>query len=79
MDESEKIRYRRLKNELDDLKMELEGLLSKDNQLNGKLKETIVIDDNILEEDKIKDIFFNNININNELENKIIPVIRSKC
>ena len=79
MSESEKIKYRIFLNKLYELKTGLYDLLYKDNELRNKMKEIILVDDKIVEEEKVVNIFANDIKISNELENRIIPIVNNKC
>ena len=71
-------KYNNLNNQLLIIKKQINILLDKDNNLKNVLKEFALIDSDIIEQDKINNIQNDNIQIYNELENKIIPNITNK-
>lgn len=78
MDEQLKQKYRILKSKLVIIKNKLNNLQDEYNDLNAILKETLLIDENILEKDKLNSIINDNQSILNELTNVIIPTVNSK-
>lgn len=73
-----KVKYRQLKNQLTEIKEELELLKDDYNDLNGTIKETLLIDDKIVEEDLFISISNDTDKVLNELTNVVIPIINSK-
>ena len=71
-------KYRILNNKLVIIKNKLEILEEEYNDLNRIIKETLLIDDKLIEEDRFSSIINDNQKILNELTNVVIPMVNSK-
>ena len=58
-----------INNELEELKVEL-------NELKSLMKETLLIDDKIIEEESLESVIVDVENISNELNNVVIPLLK---
>ena len=58
-------------NKLEELKLEL-------NELKSLMKETLLIDDKIVEEDLFESVIVDVENISNELNNVVIPLLNNR-
>ena len=77
-DEILKVKYRDLYNKLKEIKEELELLKDEYNDLYGIVKQGLLINDKVIEEDTLISISNNQEEILNELTNVLIPIVTSK-
>lgn len=73
-----KVKYTQLYNELKSIKDKLNDLDMVYNELNNALKETLMLDDKIIEEDMFKSIKEETNSIRSELVDFIIPEVSKR-